>query len=151
MFVKLMLAAILAIPAVFVGMSVYSHFKTPAAGLVNGMLRPCPLTPNCVCSESIEQSDYARIEPLKSLLDEQKVDAGRVIMVIEQTGGKVLQQSETYVHAIYVTPVMRYVDDVEFRYDVNASVWHIRSASRVGRSDMQANRARVNKLRAILN
>jgi uncharacterized protein (DUF1499 family) len=42
---------------------------------------------------------------------------------------------------------MRFVDDVEFRYDAAAEVVHVRSASRIGRSDLGANRKRIEALR----
>jgi len=43
---------------------------------------------------------------------------------------------------------MRYVDDVELRLDENKQLIHVRSASRVGHSDLGANRKRVARIRA---
>ena len=50
----------------------------------------------------------------------------------------------SYLHATFVTPIMRYKDDVELRLDDDRI--HIRSASRVGYSDLGANRQRVARL-----
>ncbi len=45
---------------------------------------------------------------------------------------------------------MGYVDDVEFAFDPQAGVLHVRSASRLGRRDFDVNRERVEALRARL-
>jgi len=45
---------------------------------------------------------------------------------------------------------MKFVDDAEFWYDPNAQVIQVRSASRVGQSDMGANRMRIEAVRAAL-
>jgi uncharacterized protein (DUF1499 family) len=52
------------------------------------------------------------------------------------------EESETYIHVVAVTPLMRYRDDVEFFFDEDASLIHFRSASRVGYSDKGLNRQR---------
>jgi uncharacterized protein (DUF1499 family) len=43
--------------------------------------------------------------------------------------------------------VFRFVDDLELRLSVDDGRIHIRSASRVGNSDLGANRKRVERLR----
>ena len=48
---------------------------------------------------------------------------------------------------IFITPVMRFRDDVEFLLDEEAQVVHVRSASRVGHSDMGLNRRRYEAIR----
>ncbi len=53
-----------------------------------------------------------------------------------------------YLHAVFKTRWLRFRDDFEARLDSEAGVIHVRSASRLGHSDLGANRARVNKLRA---
>jgi len=45
---------------------------------------------------------------------------------------------------------MRYVDDTEFWFDPGAGVVQVRSASRVGSSDLGVNRARIEAIRARL-
>ena len=122
-----------------------SSRKQPELGLLNGQLRPCPATPNCVCSE--QQVEGAFVEPL--VYTTTADDAWRKIkQAIVETGGVVLTEQNGYLHARYKTPLMRYVDDVELRLDENKQVIHIRSASRVGHSDLGANRKRVGRIRA---
>jgi uncharacterized protein (DUF1499 family) len=42
---------------------------------------------------------------------------------------------------------MGYIDDVEFALDARASVIHVRSASRLGESDLGLNRKRIEGIR----
>jgi uncharacterized protein (DUF1499 family) len=62
---------------------------------------------------------------------------------------KVISISGNYLHAEFRTLIFGYVDDVEFLVDVNAKKIHIRSASRLGYSDLGANLSRVEKLRTL--
>jgi len=64
-------------------------------------------------------------------------------------GGKVIKIDGNYLHAEFTSRVMRFVDDMECFYDEPAGVIQIRSASRVGYSDFDANRKRVEVLREI--
>ena len=43
------------------------------------------------------------------------------------------------------------MDDVEFLLDKNANVIHVRSASRLGESDLGVNRTRIETIRAKFN
>ena len=62
-----------------------------------------------------------------------------------------IKEETDYLRIFYETPLMRYIDDVEFRQDKNKPVIHVRSASRVGTSDMGATRKRVEKIRIVFN
>ena len=55
--------------------------------------------------------------------------------------------SDGYVHAEARSWLFRFVDDVEFLYDAQQHVVHVRSASRVGYSDLGVNRSRIESLR----
>ena len=118
--------------------------KQPELGLINGQLRPCPVTPNCVCSE--HQVEGAYIKPLSYTSTVADARA-RIKQVISETGGVVITEEADYLRVVYQTPLLRYIDDVEFRQDNNNQVIHVRSASRVGQSDFGANRKRVEKIR----
>ena len=128
---------------IFAVLSISSR-KQPDLGLLNGQLRSCPSTPNCVCSESPIETAF--VEPL--IYSATNEDAwNRMKQVIVETGGKILTEQGVYLHARYETSLMRYIDDVELRLDENKQVIHIRSASRVGHSDMGENRKRVTRIR----
>ncbi len=117
--------------------------KQPELGLANGQLQPCPTTPNCVCSEY--QVEGAKIEPLK--YNRSATEAWQKLkQAVSETGGEIIIDEADYLRVIYQTPLLRYIDDVEFRHEKNKQLIHLRSASRVGQSDMGANRKRVEKI-----
>jgi uncharacterized protein (DUF1499 family) len=131
----------------FLYMSIDSR-KARETGLVNGKLRPCPGTPNCVLSE--EKGGQSYIEPLKFEGDPlekwAKVKAAALAL-----GGHVEKESRGYLWATFRTSFWHFTDDLELRLDAGNRVIHVRSASRVGKGDMSMNRKRVEKLRAVFN
>ena len=58
-----------------------------------------------------------------------------------------LQIGEDYAHFVFRTPLLGFADDLELRLDAGAGLIHVRSSSRVGRSDLGANERRVERLR----
>ena len=55
-----------------------------------------------------------------------------------------------YVYAEFRSKLLGFVDDVELLFDEQAGVFHVRSASRLGRRDFGVNRKRVEALRSRL-
>ena len=109
-----------------------------APGLANGTLAPCPSSPNCVSSEAGTPESHA-VAPLPaSSWDE-------LPALIADMNGEIVVQQEDYIAAEFATPTLKFVDDVEFRKADDAV--HVRSASRVGHSDLGANRKRVEAMR----
>ncbi|MGR8919898.1 MAG: DUF1499 domain-containing protein [Gammaproteobacteria bacterium] len=113
-------------------------------GLVDGRLRPCGSAPNCVCSEA--GAGPRAIEPLA--LPPAVAAWPAVVAVVGAAGGEVVTDSGDYLHARFTSRIFRYVDDVEIRRAGDRL--HLRSASRVGYSDLGANRRRVDAIRAQL-
>ena len=70
----------------------------------------------------------------------------KLTKIITRQGGEVQQDDGSYLHATFTSPVFRYVDDVELRLDEDHGLIHIRSASRVGRSDFGVNRKRIERI-----
>ena len=56
-------------------------------------------------------------------------------------------ENQNYLHFECRSRLFRFVDDLEFLIDPDARVIQVRSASRVGYSDLGVNRARVNQVR----
>jgi uncharacterized protein (DUF1499 family) len=112
-----------------------------ATGLVDGRLAPCPASPNCVSSEPGTDPQKA-VQPLPIA----SWDA--VPAAIAGAGGKVIRQDDDYIAAEFTSALFGFVDDVELRRTEDAV--HIRSASRVGESDMGVNAGRVDELREAL-
>ena len=119
--------------------------KKPSVGLINGRLRPCPDRPNCVCSEDKDQPSY--VKPL-AFSGPAKSNWERAEKVIGDMGGKIVLEDDFYLWATFTTRIFRFVDDLELRMDKENGLIHVRSASRVGYSDMGANRRRVEDFRA---
>ena len=117
-----------------------------AGGRNNDRLAPCPSEPHCVCSETGTNSDTEHwVEPiaLPQLADELR---WRVIgEVLAGSGASVVSQDAGYLHATYTSGLFRFVDDLELR--LNGPQLQLRSSSRVGYSDLGANRKRVEDLR----
>jgi len=113
----------------------------------NGQLAECPESPNCVSSQA-ERADQ-KVEPLKysGPMEEAKL---RLRLVIDgMPGTKVLQEDRIYMQVEYQTLVFGFIDDVEFLMDDAKKVIHVRSASRLGYSDLGTNRRRVEAIRRL--
>ena len=113
-----------------------------AHGLVDGRLKRCPGTPNCVCSESGSDPEHT-IEPLTYAAEDATQVLPRLKAVIRDMGGRIQVETTDYLAATFTSPVFRFVDDLELRIYVDGNAVHLRSASRVGRSDFGVNRKRV--------
>ncbi|MFP4299240.1 MAG: DUF1499 domain-containing protein [Spirulinaceae cyanobacterium] len=112
-------------------------------GVKEGKLAPCPGTPNCVNSQSSDAQ--SQIEPLPA------VPMTQLRSVIEgMERSKIIEQNDNYLYAEFTSKLMGFVDDVEFFLDSNANVIHVRSASRLGKSDLGVNRKRVEEIRSKL-
>lgn len=113
-----------------------------APGLVKGALFKCSDKPNCVCSEQDRGDDHF-IEPI-IIPENLVIDTQQILnKIIIELGGKIQNDSGTYISAIFSSPVFGFVDDLEFRIDSKENVIHIRSASRVGYSDFDVNKKRA--------
>ena len=111
-------------------------------GLVEGRLKRCPGTPNCVSSEPGSDPAHA-IEPLTFAAEDAARVLPRLKAVIRDMGGRIQVETTDYLAATFTSPIFRFVDDLELRIDTDRNVIHLRSASRVGRSDFGVNRKRV--------
>lgn len=109
-------------------------------GLSNDRLSPCPDSPNCLCSED-PAADH-RLAPLVFTNDAAQAWQSLHRAVVS-VGGMIRSETNGYLWATCTTPVLRFVDDVECRLDIEGKCIHVRSASRVGYSDFGANRRRL--------
>ena len=112
-------------------------------GVRDGRLTACPESPNCV--SSYESSEEHSIAALKANLTQIQ----QILLTID--GANIVEQSSNYLYAEFTSSLMGYVDDVEFLYDAASNATQVRSASRIGYSDMGANRKRVEAIRSQLN
>lgn len=127
------------------GIKSYLTQSPGTLGLVDGRLRACPDSPNCVCSEDSRPDHH--IEPLATGDDPAAAWQRLREALAAEPRSRVLTDEEHYLHAEVRSLIFRFVDDVECRLDAPAGVIHIRSASRAGYSDLGVNAARVERLR----
>lgn len=114
-------------------------------GVTGGRFAPCRRTPNCVSSQADPADKEHYIAPIPFRGD---AIAALRRAVESMPGARVIAADSHYLYAEFRTRLLRFVDDVEFHFD--GSNIHVRSASRLGRRDFGVNRARVEKLRALL-
>lgn len=123
------------------GMGFYSQSKSPEIGLVDNKLSLCGDRPNCVSTSNTDEGHA--IESIKT-----ELSLKEIINIFKSEKLELISQNSNYAHFTFESPIMGYVDDIEIlkeEYQIK-----IRSASRVGRSDLGANRKRVEKLREAL-
>tara|TARA_R110002111_G_scaffold107056_1_gene165437 strand:- start:5067 stop:5528 length:462 start_codon:yes stop_codon:yes gene_type:complete len=114
-------------------------------GIVNQKLSACPDSPNCVCSQC--ESPTQLIEPIRYSGTAEQARQRLSQILSRQTGCRIITQEGDYLHAEFRSFCFRFVDDVEFLIDSRQNVIQVRSASRVGYSDLGANRKRIEALR----
>jgi uncharacterized protein (DUF1499 family) len=115
-------------------------------GVRDGRLAACPDRPNCVSSQ---MSDTVHaVQPFR-VTGDTGAAMSRLAAVIEtQEGARIVTRRPGYLHAEYQSKLMGFIDDLELLADPAVHVIHVRSASRLGYSDLGVNRARVEALRA---
>jgi uncharacterized protein (DUF1499 family) len=126
-----------------------SSVRPTNLGVKEGLLAPCPTTPNCVLSQSVDQEHAIAPLPYRENASDTISHLKKVILAMKRT--EIVVATGSYLHAEFTSAVFRFVDDVEFLCDDRAKLIHVRSASRVGRSDFGVNRKRVEEIRARWN
>ena len=112
-------------------------------GAREGMLAPCPSSPNCVSSQT--ESEVHRIAPLAVSGDPSAAFAHLKEVLSGRSDATVVDDLTDYLRVELRT--LLFVDDVEFLLDRANAVIHVRSASRLGYSDLGKNRSRLEEIR----
>ncbi|MEM6448502.1 MAG: DUF1499 domain-containing protein [Cyanobacteria bacterium J06642_2] len=124
----------------------FSGQRPDSLGVKDGQLAPAPGTPNCVNSQSDDPQSQIASLPLKGSAAE-SIEA--IAQIVRSTDlAEVIEQSDRYLYAEFTSRLMGFVDDVEFYADEAANVLHVRSASRLGKSDLGVNRKRIETIRS---
>ena len=147
----LVLTVLLAIALAGAGMMGLLAGKRPAGlGPSNGSLAPVD-TGKTNAVSSFATTDYHRIEPIAAGDDPEATFADLATIVGAGKGVTIVTAQPGYIHAEFETPVLGFVDDVEFLLDARAGCIHVRSASRLGRKDFGVNRRRIESIREVLS
>ena len=129
-------------------MGLFSGKRPDSLGVTAGRLAPCKPSPNCVSSQADPSDAVHYIAPLPAGTDPNRTFGELKEIVRDTPRVRVLADKSDYLYAEYRSRVFGFVDDVEFWLNSRAAVIHVRSASRLGYSDMGANRKRVEAIRA---
>ena len=124
-----------------------SSTPPPNLGAADGRLSPCPGSPNCVCSQADPADAGHHVAPLAFTGDPEAAWAAVREALRSMPRTVIVDERPGYLHAEATTALFRFTDDLELLLDAPGGVIHVRSASRVGHSDLGANRSRVEALR----
>ena len=110
-------------------------------------LSPCGDLPNCVSSD---ENGRHGIEPLRLGTDPATAWEALVAHLESDPSFEITVQEGDYLRAVARTRIFRFQDDVEFHLRSEAKQIAMRSASRIGLSDLGKNRGRLESIRRAL-
>jgi uncharacterized protein (DUF1499 family) len=150
MFIAILVGVlVLAVAAIGGGIRLAAQSRTMSVqvGVVAGRLTGCPETPNCVSSDAPPTDPHH----VAALADPAGSTWPALIEKVAAMDGAVLVRSDgNYAHFTFESRLFGFVDDVEFHRRSATGEIAVRSASRVGRGDLDANRKRIEAIRAAL-
>lgn len=132
------------------GDTLFSWKRPDNLGLHDGKLAACKRTPNCVSSQADPADAVHYVPPIPFSGNSQEAIAEARATVEGMDRVRVIREMPGYLYVEFRSRLMRFVDDLEFVFDENAQLLHVRSASRLGRRDFGVNRARVEAIRSTL-
>jgi uncharacterized protein (DUF1499 family) len=115
-------------------------------GIASGGLVSCPSSPNCVNSTSPDLAHKIDPLPLKGTPKAAIATLKEIIQAEPRT--KIVTETDNYLYAEFTSALMGFVDDVEFYVDMPKNEIQVRSASRLGESDLGVNRKRIETIRS---
>jgi len=131
------------------GLTFFSK-KPTNIGVVNGRLAAPPLSPNCVSSQvGPDRSEYVKPLSIPEGCSDPIEQLAQKLKTLPRI--KIVTQNDEYLHAECRSLVLGFVDDLEFLADPSRGVIQVRSASRLGHSDLGVNRSRVERIRKLWN
>ncbi len=117
-------------------------------GVEGARLSPCPSSPNCVSSDAADSAHS--VEPLALAVPAAQAWTAARDAVAKLPRTRIVTDADGYLHAECRSALMGFVDDLELHLRPADAQIAVRSASRLGYSDMGVNRRRVEALRAAL-
>lgn len=119
-------------------------------GINNSQLAACPATPNCVSSQAPASDTEHSIAPLKFNGDPTNAMANLKQVIQSMPRTTIVKETNDYLYVEFASKLMGFVDDVEFYIDGGNNNIQVRSASRLGQSDLGVNRKRIEEIRSKL-
>jgi uncharacterized protein (DUF1499 family) len=117
-------------------------------GVKDARLAPCPSTPNCVSSDDTDAAHS--IASFHVVLPPREAWRAIRATVAGLPRIEVISETDEYLHAECSSAVFGFVDDLELHLRPAQNLIAVRSAARLGYSDLGVNRKRVENLRSTL-
>lgn len=118
-------------------------------GITDNKFTACPSTPNCISSDA--NDDAHRTLPIQFNISATEAWQLAVESVMALPRTHIVTNTPNYLHAECTSALFRFVDDLELHLRPTDKTIAIRSASRLGHSDLGVNRDRVETLRTSLS
>ncbi|MEB3828003.1 DUF1499 domain-containing protein [Phormidium sp. CCY1219] len=134
-------------PITIVSIFSFSGTRPTNLGVKNGKLAACPSSPNCVSSQAPDTDKEHKIAPLTYSGSADDAFAKLKGIIEDIDNATVVKSEDNYLYAEFSSNLMGFVDDVEFYNDPENQTIHLRSASRLGQSDLGVNRKRIESIR----
>ncbi|MFD1384206.1 DUF1499 domain-containing protein [Rhodanobacter aciditrophus] len=139
--------------AMLIGFFVYVEMNNEMPqdlGVNEGLLLPCPDTPNCVSSQADAEDEEHYVEPIIYRGNVKDAQLAVEQFFLSQPDTRIVESRLGYTHIVVDSRLFGFRDDVELYFPEADSVMHVRSASRVGYDDLGVNQERVRQIRNLL-
>ena len=120
-----------------------------APGMTDMQLAGCGEKPNCVTSMA-DTGNAAYVLPFTVESGSEDAIWSRLIESIGAQDGVLNTNAPPYLAATFTSKLFGFVDDFECVIDQDLGVIHVRAGARVGHSDFNVNRERVERIRELL-
>jgi len=117
-------------------------------GISDSRMTPCPSSPNCVSSDA--QNKEHLIAPLQLVGPSESAWTVVRDYLSKRPRTQIVTENPGYLHAECRSSLFGFVDDLELNLRSSEGIIAVRSASRLGYSDLGVNRRRIEELRADL-
>lgn len=114
-------------------------------GVKDGMLSSCPESPNCVVTQTTDGTHNIAPITYQTDLNTARETLLKVLSVVPNT--EVIEQTDNYIRVQSTSRLMGFIDDAEFYFPTDKKAIEMRSASRLGESDLGVNRRRLEQIR----
>ena len=114
-------------------------------GLHSLNFKACPETHNCVSSQAQDDAHHIAAIAYQGDRETARRLLLKVLSVVPRT--EIIEAGPDYIRAEFTTQLLGFVDDGEFYLPHNQSLIQVRSASRLGESDLNLNRRRIEQIR----
>ena len=122
--------------------------SAPIGAMPQRQLPPCPDTPNCVSTDAVRENQRMMAVPFTDTPELAFARAKAAVLAESRT--KIVAEEPGWLKAECKSFLFRFVDDVELIVDADSHTFRFRSVSRVGHSDLGANRKRMERITARL-